>query len=105
MAYNIIIAAKSNQGHNHILTQVLEGAKNRKIVFNVHKLQLRVNEVKYLVTIVILKGAKPDISNMRAIVEMTSTADKAIIRCWLGMIYFLAAHPQYVSSTSVSVEI
>ena len=40
VADDIIIAAKSNQEHDHILTQVLQRAKDRNIVFNMDKLQL-----------------------------------------------------------------
>ena len=40
VADDIIIAAKNNQEHDHILTQVLERAKERNIVFNLEKLQL-----------------------------------------------------------------
>ena len=108
MADDIIITAKSNQEHDHILTQVLERAKDHNIVFNLHKLQLQVNEVKYLGTIVTPEGTKPDPSKVRATGEMTSSTDKADIRCLLGMINFLATHcthPEYVkyySSTSMS---
>ena len=37
---DMIITAKSNQEHDHILTQVLERAKDCNIMFNLHKLQL-----------------------------------------------------------------
>jgi len=53
----IIAAASSNQEHNQILTQ---RAKDCITVFNQNKLQLRVNEVKYLETIVTPEGIKQD---------------------------------------------
>ena len=40
VADDIIIAANSNQEHDHILTQVLQRAKDCNIVFNLDKLQL-----------------------------------------------------------------
>ena len=98
VADDIIIAAKSNQEHDHILTQVLQRAKDRNIVFNMDKLQLRVNEVKYLGTIVTPEGTKPDPSKVKAIVEMDPPKDKAGIWCLLGMINFLAAHIPNMSS-------
>ena len=98
VADDIIIAAKNNQEHDHILTQVLERVKDRNVVFNLHKLQLRVNEVKYLGTIITSEGTKPDPSEVKAIVEMTSPTDKAGIRRLLGMINFLAAHIPNMSS-------
>ena len=98
VADDIIIAAKNNQEHDHILTQVLERAKERNILFNLEKLQLRVNEVKYLGTIVTPEGTKPDPSKVKAIVEMAPPQDKAGIRRLLGMINFLAAHIPNMSS-------
>ena len=92
VADDIIIAADSIQEHDKILTQVLERAKERNIVFNLEKLQLRVNKVKYLGTIVTPDGTKPDPSKVKAIVEMDPPQDKAGIRRLLGMLNFLAAH-------------
>lgn len=92
VADDLIIAAENNQEHDHILTQVLQRAKDRNIVFNLDKLQLRVNEVKYLGTIVTPEGIKPDPSKVRAILEMAAPSDKAGIRRLLGMINFLAPH-------------
>ena len=100
VADDIIIAAKSNQEHDHILTQVLQRAKDRNIVFNMDKLQLRVNEVKYLGTIVTPEGTKPDPSKVKAIVEMDPPKDKAGIRRLLGMINFLTAHIPNMSSVT-----
>ena len=110
VADDIIITAKSNQDHDHILTQVLESAKDRNIVFNLHKLQLLVNKVKYLGTIVISEGTKPDPSKVRAIVEMTSPTDKAGIRCLhvRNDKFPCSTHPKYAkhySYTSMSVKI
>ena len=89
VADDIIIAAKNNQEHDHILKQVLERAKEHNIVFNLEKLQLRVNEVKYLGTIITPEGTKPDPAKVKAIVEMAPPQDKAGIRRLLGMINFL----------------
>ena len=47
VADDIIIAASSIKEHDQILTQVMQRAKDRNIVFNLNKLQLRVSEVKY----------------------------------------------------------
>ena len=58
VADDIIIAASSIAEHDQILTQVRQRAKDRHIVFNLNKLQLRVNEVKYLGIIVTPDGTK-----------------------------------------------
>ena len=46
-------------------------------MFNLDKLQLQVNEVKYLGIIVTPEGTKPDLSKVKAIVEMDPPNDKA----------------------------
>jgi len=74
IADDIIIAASSNQEHHQILTQ---RAKECHIVFSLNKLQLRVNEVKYLGTIVTPDGTKPDPYKVKAIMEMQPTTDRA----------------------------
>ena len=77
VADDIIIVAADNQEHDQILTQVMQRARDRNIVFNLNKLQLRVNEVKYLGTIVTPEGIKPDPSKVKAIIEMEPPTDKA----------------------------
>jgi len=101
VADDIIIAATAdNQEHDQILTRVMQRARERNIVFNLNKLQLRVNEVKYLGTIVTPEGTKPDPSKVKAIIEMESPTDKAGIRRLLGMINFLAAHIPNLSTVT-----
>ena len=84
--------------HNQILRQVLERTKEKNIKFNFDKLQLRVNEVRYLGTMVTPEGIKPDPMKVHAIVEMGNPTDKAGIRRLLNMINFLAAHIPNVST-------
>ena len=92
VADDMIIAAKSTEEHDIILTQVLQRAEERNITFNFEKMQLRVDEVKYLGTIITKEGMKPDPTKVKAITEMATPTDKAGIRRLLGMINFLAHH-------------
>ena len=98
VADDIIIAAVNIEEHNQILRQVLERAKEENIKVNFDKLQLRVNEVRYLGTMVTPEGIKPDPMKVHAIVKMGNPTDKAGIRRLLGMISFLAAHLPNVST-------
>ena len=59
---------------------------------------MRVNEVRYLGTMVTPEGIKPDPMKVRAIVKMGNPTDKAGIRRVLGMINFLATHIPNVST-------
>ena len=94
----LIIAAVNIEEHDQILRQVLERASEKNIKFNFDKLQLRMNEVRYLGTMVTPQGIKPDPTKVSAIVEMTTPIDKAGIRRLLGMMNFLAAHIPNVST-------
>ena len=68
---------------------------------NFDKLQLRVNEVKYLGTIITHEGMKPDPAKVKAILEMLTPHDKVAVCRLLGMINFLAAHiPNMASITA-----
>jgi len=92
VADDIIIAVSSIAKHDQILTQVMQRAKDRNVVFNLNKLQLRVDEVKYLGTIVTPDGTKPDPTKVQAIIAMATPTDKPGIWRLLGMINFLAVY-------------
>ena len=101
VANDIIIAASNVEEHDKILTAVLQRAAARNVKSNFDKLQLRVNEVKYLGTIITHEGMKPDPAKVKAIAEMPTPHDKAAVRHLLGMINFLAAHiPNMASITT-----
>ena len=92
MADDIIIAAATVQEHDAILRTVLQRARDRNVKFNWDKLQLRVNTVKYLGTIISEEGIKPDPDKVNAISNMPVPTDKAGVRRLLGMVNFLANH-------------
>ena len=58
----------------------------------VDKLQLRVNSVKYLGTIVSDEGINPYPAKVSAIVNVPLPNDKAALQRLLGMVNFLASH-------------
>ena len=89
MADDIIIAAVNVEENDTILRQVLDRARDRNVKFNFDKLQLRVNSVKYLGTIVSDERIKPDPAKVSAIVNMPMPTDKAALRRLLGMVNFL----------------
>ena len=92
MADDIIIAAATVQEHDAILCRVLERARDGNVKLNWDKLQLRVNAVKYLGTIISEEGIKPDSAKVEAISNMPIPTDKAGVRRLLGMVNFLANH-------------
>ena len=67
VADDIIIAADTIKEHDVILQKVLQRAREQSVKFNFDKLQLRVNAVKYLGTIISAEGVKPDPAKIAAI--------------------------------------
>ena len=103
VADDLIIAANDIDEHEKILHQVLQRAEDRNIKLNFDKLQLRMNEVKYLGTIVTPNGIRPDPAKVEAILGMPMPTDKAGVRRLLGMINFLAAHIPDMSTITAPV--
>ena len=98
VADDIIIAADTNEEHDVILQKVMQRARERNVKFNFDKLQLQVNAVKYLGTIIIAEGVKPDPAKIAAISNMPIPNDKSAVWRLLGMVNFLANHIPNVSS-------
>lgn len=103
VANDLIIAAENTEEHDRILNQVLQRAEDQNIKLNFDKLQLRVNQVRYLGTIVTPDGIKPDPAKVEAIIGMPTPTDKAGVRRLLGMINFLAAHIPDMSTITAPV--
>ena len=74
------------------MKQVLDRAEAHNVKLNYDKLQLRVPEVKYLGTIVLAEGMRPDPSKIQAISDMPTPSDKTSVRRLLGMINFCTPH-------------
>ena len=96
---DIIIAGKDTAEHDIALKQVLERARERNIKFNRSKVQLRVNQVKYLGDIVTTDGFKPDHDKIKAIIiiDMPEPQNKQDLQRLLGMVNYLS---QYIPNMS-----
>ena len=79
---DIIIAGKDTAEHDSALKRVLERARGRNIKFNRGKVQLRVNQVKYLGDIVTGDGFKPDPEKIKAIINMPYKEFKQFANDW-----------------------
>ena len=101
VADDIIIAADTIKEHNMILQKVLQRARERNVKFNFDKLQLRLNAVKYLDTIISAEDVKPDPAKRAAISNIPIPTDKSAVRRLIGMVNFLANHIPNVSSITV----
>ena len=94
---DIIIASKDPTEHDSALKQVLESARSRNIKFNQSKVQLCVNQVKYLGDIVTPDGFKPDPEKTKTIINMPELQNKQDLQHLLGMVNYLL---QYIPNMS-----
>ena len=90
---DIIIAGADGEGHDTALKLVLD----RNIKFNRTKIQLRIDKVKYLGSIVSGEGFRPDPDKIRAIVNMPQPQNKQDLQCLLGKVNYLS---QYIPNMS-----
>lgn len=79
------------------LKQVLERARWRNIKFNRSKVQLCVNQVKYLGDMVTADGFKPDPEKTKTIINMPELQNKQDLQHLLGMVNYLL---QYIPNMS-----
>ena len=94
---DIIIAGKDTEEHDNALKQVLKHARSRNIKFNRSKVQLHVNQVKYLGDIVTADGFKPDPEKKKAIIDMPEPHNRQDLQRLLGMVNYLS---QYIPNMS-----
>ena len=97
IADDMIIAAENEKIHDEILHKVLQRARAKNIKFNQAKIQLKVNEVKYMGHIVSDKGLRPDPKKIEAINQMPVPEDKHGLQRLLGMVKYLS---QYIPNES-----
>ena len=84
--------------HALITQKVLQRAREQNLKFNFKKLQLQINAVKYLGTIMSAEGVKPDPFKITAIFNILVPTDKSAVRHLLDMVKFIANHSQNISS-------
>ena len=94
---DIIVAGVDGEGHDTALKLVLDRAKERNIKFNRTKIQLRIDKVKYLGSIVSGEGFRQDLDKIKAIVGMPQPQNKQDLQRLLGMVNCLS---QYIPNMS-----
>ena len=92
---DIIVAGADGEGT--ALKLVLDRAKERNIKFNRTKIQLRIDKVKYLGSIVSGEGFRPDPDKIKAIVDMLQPQNKQDLQLLQGMVNYLS---QYIPNMS-----
>ena len=86
---DLIIASKTSDEHDKILTKVFERARERNIKFNKNKIQFKVSEVKYLGHIIGKTGTRPNPEKIDAIQEMPNPTNKQELQRFLGLVNYV----------------
>lgn len=94
---DIIVAGAGGDSHDTALKHVLDRARERNIKFNRSKIQLRVDKVKYLGSIVSAEGFRPEPDKIKAIADMPQLQNKQDLQRLLGMVNYLS---QYIPNMS-----
>ena len=76
--------------HERNLIALLERCREKNIKLNSKKLQLRKQEVPYIIDVLTPDNLKPDPSKVKAIVAMPTPSGKKALQRLLGMITYLA---------------
>ena len=85
---------------------MLDRAKEKGVIFNKDKVQLRIPEVKYVGNIVSAEGLKVDPNKVKAIVDMPKPESKQDLQRILGMVNYLAKFvPKMSQVTALSREL
>lgn len=83
---DILVTGKTREEHDRALLEVLNRAREKGVKFNLNKMQLAVNKVKYLGHIFSEDEMTPDSDRIEAIKEMGEPKDKTDLRKFLGVV-------------------
>lgn len=86
---DILITGRDRKEHDMVLLKVLERAREKNIRFNMKKIQIAVEQVKYLGHIFSYNEIKPDPERLMAIEQMTRPTNKNDLETFLGVANFL----------------
>lgn len=89
---DLIIGGATQEEHDIALLKVLQRARERNIKFNFKKLQLCVDEVKYMGELVNKYGYAPDPSKITAISNLPRPSCKKGLQRFLGLVNFLCRY-------------
>ena len=98
---DLIIAVNNDQEHDATLRRVLDRARELNIRFSKNKIQLKVDQVKYLGHILSADGIRPDPDKIKAIVDLKQPVDKKELLRFLGMLTYLSKFiPNFSDATA-----
>ena len=101
IADDIIIHGKDDEEHDRRLHKFMKVARQRGLVLNKSKCEVKKDSVKFFGCVYDKHGAHPDPSKVSAIKEMPAPQTKGELQSFLGMVTYLAPFiPQLSSHTA-----
>jgi hypothetical protein len=95
---DFLIAAETIKEHNRILRETLQRARENKVTFSMHKLQLCRDSVRYSGHKFTDKGVKMDEDKVKAVLEMPKPTNVQKIQTLLGMATYVGRYLENLSS-------
>ena len=86
---DIMIHGRTKEEHDEILRKVLQRARERNVRFNVNKIQIASEQVRYLGHIFSHNEIKPDPDRLKAIEKMGRPKNKKDLQTFLGVANYL----------------
>nr|XP_022311305.1 uncharacterized protein K02A2.6-like [Crassostrea virginica] len=87
---DILIGGRDVEHHDQILRKVIERATKYNLKLNYDNCEIRQPQVSYVGHLITENGIKPDPTKDRALVDMPRPKDKDGVRCFLGLVQYLA---------------
>jgi transposase InsO family protein len=92
IADDMILASSSHEEADKLLRKVLQRAREKNIKFNLEKIQMKQDEVKYMGNIIGHNNVRPDEGKVRAIKEMPTPVCKQDVMRLIGMLNYLSPY-------------
>ncbi|KAK7105840.1 hypothetical protein V1264_017168 [Littorina saxatilis] len=86
---DVVVSGDSEAEHDERLRQVLERVRQAGLKLNKEKCEFRKTKLDFLGHTISQDGIQPDLSKVKAIIEMTEPQDVSELRRFLGMVNYL----------------
>ena len=87
---DILVAGRDKVHHDAVLQQVLDRARSYNLKLNFDKVKIRKDKVRYVGHLKSVHGVKPDPEKVEAMRNVPAPENKDDVRCFLGLVQYLA---------------
>lgn len=92
IADDITVYGKDEQDHDNNLHLLMQRARDRGLVFNSSKCQIKAKEIPFFGNIYSKDGVRPDPSKVQAITDLKPPTNVTEMQSFLGMVTYIAAY-------------